>query len=109
MEQNPFFGKREKKAARSKYETLFAAVARAINEADPKSLLELGCPPDEYDPEIGTITPRVAKAANADEIRVIIFEEFERWFGADSAGPVAAFDEAAQHIWQAVLAYRQAV
>jgi hypothetical protein len=39
-----------------RYKELVAAVERAINEADPIGLLEIGAPPDEYAPEIGPMT-----------------------------------------------------
>jgi hypothetical protein len=106
VNENPIFGDRDRQAALIKYHALAAAVSQAIDAADPMGLLEMGCPADEYSPEIGTITPRVAKAATSLEVRAILQEEFERWFGAESAGPVEAFDEPAAAIWQAVLAFR---
>jgi hypothetical protein len=35
----------------TRYQLLFVAVERAINEADPLGLLELGAPSSEYAPE----------------------------------------------------------
>jgi len=77
MNSNPLFGERR---ARDRYDLLVADVTRAINDADPKSLLEIGAPSDEYSPEVGTIVPRVAKATGPAEVRMILYEEFERWF-----------------------------
>jgi len=109
MDQYPIFGERINEVARRRHEALVAAVTRAIDEADPKSLLEYGAPSDEYSSEVGTITTRVATAANRDEVRVILHEEFERWFGVGSVGSVEAFEAPANAIWQAVLTFRQAV
>lgn len=109
MKANPLFGAPSNRAARQRYDLLVDAVTRAINEADPKSLLEFGAPSDEYSLEVGTVVPRVAKASSPEEVRVILHEEFEHWFGQGSGGPPEAFDGAASTIWQAVLAFRQAV
>jgi hypothetical protein len=79
---NPFSGQPSKGAARERYELLVEAVTRAIDEADPMSLLEFGAPSDEYSLEVGTVVPRVAKASNPEEVRANLREEFERRFGS---------------------------
>ena len=38
---------------------------------------------DEYDPEVGTILPRLKEAKNIEDVSNIIYEEFERWFGVE--------------------------
>jgi hypothetical protein len=53
-----------KRRRRAKYETLAAAVGRAIDEADSIGLLGMGCPAEEYLLEIGTIVPRVSQSLN---------------------------------------------
>src|SRR5258706_14600256 len=108
MNENPTFGERTNETTRRRYEVLVAAVTRAIDEADSKSLLELGAPSGEYSSEVGTITPRVAKAASRDEVRVILHEEFERWFGVGSVVAIEAYVGPANAIWQPVLAFRHA-
>ena len=70
---------------RPHYRVLAAAVERAINEADPIGLLEIGAPSDE------------------------LHEEFLRWFGDRIAGPREAYERPARRIWDAVLAYRQSI
>ena len=110
MTANPLFGDREQKnAARQRYDTLVDVVTRVINAADPLGLLALECPPDEYSPEVGTIVPRVVMAANPDEVKSILSEEFDRWFGQGSVPRAETFDAPAHAIWQAVLDYRRAV
>jgi hypothetical protein len=47
-----------------RYEALVAVVKVALDSADPIGLLEIGTPGDEYEPEVGTIVPRVAKATD---------------------------------------------
>ena len=97
-----------KRKARARSERLSAAVGRAIDEADPIGLLEMGCPEDEYSPEIGTVVPRVSRASDPAEVRRILHEEFLRWFGEGTAGPEEAYEAPALRIWQAVLEYRDA-
>jgi hypothetical protein len=96
------------KGARRRYKALVAAVKAAVDTADPIGLLELGAPSDEYDPEVGTIVPRAAKAADVAEVQQIVHEEFKRWFDVDTAGPIATYETAAREIWQAVLSFRRA-
>jgi hypothetical protein len=96
------------KKARRKYKALIAAVKAAIDTADPICLLEFGAPSDEYDPEVGTIVPRVAKAVDSAEVQRIVHEQFQNWFGPDTAGSIANYEATAREIWQAVLAFRQA-
>lgn len=90
-----------------RYQTLVAAVERAINDADPIGLLEGGAPADEYSPEIGTIVPRVVKAQSVDQITTVLHEEFLRWFGDDTAGPRESYEAPARQIWGAVLEFRK--
>jgi len=85
---------------------LAEAVARAIDESDPIGLLAMGAPPDEYDPEVRTILPRLSGASGVEDVLVILHDEFSRWFGADKAGPRQAYEAAASQIWEAVRKYR---
>jgi hypothetical protein len=50
---------------KARYQTLVAAIQRAIDDADPIGLLEGGAPADEYSPEIGTIVPRAVLRASS--------------------------------------------
>lgn len=59
------------KAMKARYQVLVAAVERAINDADPIGLLELGAPSDEYAPEIGTIVPRLASVKRLNDVTAI--------------------------------------
>lgn len=95
------------KDARREYESIRAAVGAAIDAADPIGLLRIGAPPDEYEPEIGTIVPRVAAARSQREVQEAVHGEFARWFGTDIAGPVDSYDEPARAIWDAVLQFRR--
>jgi hypothetical protein len=97
----------DKQVARAKHDALVAAVTRAIQDADPMGLLNLGAPTDEYSPEIGTIVPRLAAATEATDVFRVLREEFVRWFGAD-AGREEVYAEPARRIWEAVVEFRKA-
>jgi hypothetical protein len=92
----------------TRYQRLVAAVERAINDADPIGLLELGAPSDEYAPEIRTILPRLENVRGLNEVVDVLHEEFLRWFGDDgTAGPREAYEAPALRIWDALLEYRE--
>lgn len=93
------FDKREGKA---KFVALREAISEALREADPIGLLQGGAPVDEYDPEIGTILPRLRAAASASDAQRIVHEEFAAWFGEEIAGSPEGYEQAALRIWAAV-------
>lgn len=55
---------------------------------------------DEYEPEVGTILPRLIHAKLVNDVALIICEEFGKWFGDDEAGSVSQYDEMAEQIWR---------
>lgn len=75
-----------KREGRRRYESLVAETKAAIDAADPIGLLKMGAPSSEYEPEIGTIVPRVAKA-------VLIRRSFERLNERGTGMHVAMADE----------------
>jgi hypothetical protein len=54
---------------------------------------------DEYDPEAGTILPRLRACHSADDVRRVVHEEFVRWFSAENAGPEEHYGQIAAEIW----------
>jgi hypothetical protein len=98
---NPESSAAEKKRLRNQYRSLFDAVSRALVEADPMGLIDIGAPDDEYESEVSTILPRLREAADASDVRRIVHEEFVKWFYAGTAGPESRYEEAANVIWSA--------
>jgi hypothetical protein len=77
--------KTERDAIKREYGTLFASISAALFEADPVGInFEIN--PDEYEPEVGTIIPRLGSAKSAADVQAIVYDEFCTWFGP-SAGP----------------------
>ena len=85
----------DQKETLRRYDMLVGAVKTAM-----------GALGDEYQAEVGSIVPRVTKAADAAEVQKIVLEEFERWFGPGMIGPVVDYEAPARNIWQAVLKFR---
>jgi hypothetical protein len=88
------------KSAKKMFRDLRDAVSTAFRRHDPIGLIGQGAPLDEYDPEVGTVLPRLRSARSDAELRTILHEEFVRWFGAETAGHVEIYDAPAKEIWE---------
>ncbi len=58
---------------------------------------------DEYETEVSTILPRLQACGTVDDVRVIVHEEFVKWFDAHTAGPPEKYQSVAKRIWEEVL------
>jgi hypothetical protein len=94
--------KDEREGAREEFGRLFAEMAEILFRLDPIRI-NRGVNPDEYEPEVGTIIPRLRSAMSQHEAHTIIHEEFVRWFGPNTAGPVERYDKVAEEVWSAWL------
>jgi hypothetical protein len=83
---------------------LFDEVSAALYAADPVGI-NSGANTDAYDAEAGTILPRLREAHSADNVQVIVYEEFRRWFGKDDAGDIGRYEEVSEIIWEAWLRF----
>lgn len=77
---------------------LFASVSALLFEADPMSI-NFESNPEEYEPEVGTILPRLPAATSPQDVAVIVHEEFCHWFGEEIAGPIEHYAAVAEKIW----------
>lgn len=91
--------KRERDAIKSKYGELFAAVSAALFEDDPIGI-NFESNTDEYEPEAGTIIPRLHSANSAKDVETIVYEEFNRWFGPGDAGLKSEYESVSRRIWE---------
>ena len=98
----------DKRAGKAQFAALRDAVSQAIRDADPIGLIHGGAPLDEYDPEVGTVLPRLRGVTSYGEVRTILHEEFIHWFGDEVAGGIDHYDRAAENIW-AILTINKAV
>jgi hypothetical protein len=81
---------------------LFDEVSAALFAADPLGL-NSGGNTAEYDREAGTILPRLREAHSADDVQVIVHEEFRRRFSEETPGAVGRYEEVSELIWDAWL------
>lgn len=79
-----------------RYRVLLPAITAILFEEDLMGLASAGAPPDEYEPEAGSILPRLGQTTGTSDVQAVVASEFERWFGV----PVAA-ERAAERIWAA--------
>ena len=88
----------DREQVRQQYPELFQEVNRLIFEADPIGI-NFGHNTDEYEPEVGTIIPRLKSCESPSDVRKVIHEEFVRWFDADMAGSESNYEELAERVW----------
>lgn len=92
----------EHDALKLQYGSLFDEVSAALFTADPLGV-NSGRNTTEYDSEAGTILPRLHEAHDADDVQVIVHEEFCRRFSNDQAGPIGRYEDVSAIIWDAWL------
>ncbi|HEY8181724.1 MAG TPA: hypothetical protein VII32_05755 [Thermoanaerobaculia bacterium] len=90
-----------------KYSALFAAFAEILFRLDPAGInFEVNS--DEYEPEVGTILPRVIDATSVEEIVPVLREELSRWFGGGIRRPGTTYEEIARELYEAIQRQRRA-
>ena len=57
---------------------------------------------DEYEPEVGTILPRLGSCSNAEDVQRVIHEELCRWFDVPTAGAVERYESIAREVWERI-------
>ena len=90
----------ERHRLRAEYGELFSSIAALLFQADPIGISFDNENLDEYDPEVGTILPRLKDCASADDVLRVVHEEFVRWFDADNAGARECYQPIAAAIWR---------
>ncbi len=73
-------------------------VKQAIDEADPIGLLAIGCPDDEYDPEIERVLTYVNNYTDPDSLGQRIHQTFVEMFDEHMAGSPQVYQSIAQQI-----------
>ena len=79
------------------YGELFDATAALLFRLDPIGI-NYDTNTDEYEPEVGTILPRLKNCQSQSDVRRIVHEEFVRWF--DDAGPQKNYEPIAAELWE---------
>jgi len=91
---------RKRKVLQEENPELFAEVAEILLKHDLIKI-DYEVNPDEYEPEAGTIIPRLPDCSNAIEARKVIHAELVKWFDDELAGKEDDYTDLASDIWQA--------
>ncbi|WP_218188477.1 hypothetical protein [Desulfosarcina cetonica] len=81
-----------------KYPELFTEIQKCLFEHDPMAI-NFETNTDEYDPEVGTIIPRLSSCKSQADVQTVIHEEFVKWFGAENAGNISDYENIAKDVW----------
>jgi hypothetical protein len=87
------------RAMREKDPIFFAAVSGAMFKHDPIGI-NFQNNTDEYDTEAGTVISRLPTCRSAEDVLLVLHEEFQTWFGSEGAGEIAAYRALGVEIWQ---------
>lgn len=94
--------RRERVALKCAYRRAYALLGEILFREDPIGInFEVNT--DEYEPEVGTILPRLHEACSVDGVRRIVHEEFVKWFGPAIAGPPERYQVVAESVWTQLL------
>ena len=88
----------ERRRLRAEYGELFNATAALLFRHDPAGI-NFDENTNEYEPEAGTILPRLHNCHTVDDVARVVHEEFVRWFGAGIAGQPATYSKIGADIW----------
>jgi hypothetical protein len=89
----------ERRKLKAEYNGIFEEVSALIFQNDPIGI-NFETNDDEYEPEVGTILPRLRSCRSVEEVQSVVYEEFVYWFGPTSAGSHERYSEIAAEIWE---------
>jgi hypothetical protein len=86
----------QRRQVKDEYARLYAAATHLFFTVDPMGI-NFESNSDEYEPEVGTVLPRLESAESVDDVVRILREEFHRWFGDVFDGQ--STDRLAPELW----------
>ena len=89
----------KRRQLKAEYAELFDAIAALLFRYDLAGI-NFDENTYEYEPEAGTILPRLHRCKSGDDVLRTVHEEFVRWFDADTAGPQERYAGIATEIWE---------
>ena len=89
----------ERRLLKAEYGRFFEEICALLFRHDPIGI-NFETNEDEYEPEAGTILPRLRICRSVDDVRRVVHEEFVRWFDADTAGPQEHYARIAAEMWE---------
>jgi hypothetical protein len=82
---------------KQEYRWLFEDVRSVLNRHDLMRLIAMGCPEDEYEPEVERILARLRDARGAGDVAVIVQDVFTELF--DEHQDESEVASAAEDVW----------
>jgi hypothetical protein len=89
----------ERRRLKVQYRALFDSMASLLYRHDPIGI-NFDDNKDEYEPEAGTILPRLSSCRSVEDVLQMVHEEFVRWFDRGTAGPPEHYQKIASEVWQ---------
>ena len=88
----------DRRRLKAEYKALFEIISEIFFRNDPVGI-NFETNTDEYEPEVGTILPRLKECQSVSDVRQIIHQEFVKWFDSDVAGPETQYEDIAHEVW----------
>lgn len=89
----------KRKQIKEQYGVVFNTLSEILFRHDPIGI-NFEDNTDEYNPEAGTILPRLETATTEEQVLQIIHEEFIQWFDANTAGSKENYQALAREVWE---------
>jgi hypothetical protein len=90
--------KAQREELKRQYGTLFDKISATLFRNDPMGI-NFETNADEYEPEVGTILPRLRTCTNEQDVLNVVYEEFTKWFEPASVGPREHYTIVSAEIW----------
>lgn len=90
--------KAHREELKSQYGALFENISAALFRNDPMGI-NFETNTDEYEPEVGTILPRLRTCKSEQDVLNVVYEEFTKWFDPASVGPKEHYTNVSAEIW----------
>ena len=97
--------RKEMPAVKAKFGPLFDEVSAILFRHDPAHV-NFCFNADEYEPEVGTILPRLRECRSAQEVQEVVYEECGRWFAFP--GDKEKYLRPSEEIWAAWQRFKSA-
>ena len=93
---------RDRRELKTRYGEAYVRLSAILFSEDPIGInFEENA--DEYEPEVGTILPRLQGCRDPQDVQRIVHEEFVRWFDPSTAGQADRYRRIAERIWAEVM------
>ncbi len=96
MELQTFHTQRD--LLRAQYKDSYERLTALLFQHDPIGIGSENYP-DEYEPEVATILPRLRDCFSEADCLQVIHEELCRWFGEDNTGSPEDYETIAHEVW----------